>query len=238
MARAARELRSNSPSQVGSGGIVTAGVLGKLPAAQKPGANENDWGIFAMTPLVLIGIGLGTGSIPGYIVEPVSTGATETFLRQPVAITPIWQRQLRNIKNKLQITTTDLARFLAVERPSVYQWFSKTEPRQRNMMRIGELSQLADHWAEKGLGSIRAHIGASYSDSSETLGELLSRTAFDSELISRAIDEIANRNLAISEPDRPSLSERLAARGFTPSDADTESRKRAVAIKSTSPGEG
>lgn len=238
MARAAREIRSNSPSQVGSGGLVTAGLFGKPPATQEHATDLSSWGAMAVTPLVFIGISLGTGSMPGYIVEPISTGSPRTVVRQHAVVTPIWQRQLRNIKDKLQITTTDLARFLTVERPSVYQWFSKTEPRQRNMARIVKLSQIADYWAEKGLGSIRPHVGARYLGNNETLGEMFSGAVLDSESISQVINAIAIQNIVGAEPDRPSLSERLAARGFTPSDDETEARKRAVTIKSTSPGEG
>ena len=148
----------------------------------------------------------GTVAIPFFPLDMVTGPAGPAFMPRasllptgmwhPIAdyiqaspahkIGSIWQQQLARIKDDLKITITDLARFLLVERPSVYQWFAYTEPRKRNLVRINALADLAMDWAGLDLGSIRPYLDYRSSNGKFTLAELL----LQQPLPSRAIEQL------------------------------------------------
>lgn len=245
MALAERKIYSNLPTSVGSGGVLTPNLLQAPSPPLQPHAFSFALAGTAVMPLVTIGTGcLGTGATDMLCFAQGSLSTVEWYpLTRHVQIASrqevgaVWQRQLMRIKSDLQITMTDLARLLLVERPSVYQWFADAEPRQQNRERISTLADLAADWASLELGSIRMYMDSRSADVDHSLDELLLQQPLQIEAIEGMFGELDNARLLGQAAARAPLSDRLAARGFTPTDEATEARKRALAIRSTSPGE-
>ena len=147
-------LETHRSTTIGSSVVFVAGLPQPHPATRRD--RESTLG-FALA---------GTVAIPFFPLDMVTGPAGPAFMLHasllptgmwhPIAdyikaspthnVGSIWQQHLARIKNDLQITITDLARFLLVERPSVYQWFANTEPRKRNLIRINALADLAKDW--------------------------------------------------------------------------------------------
>ena len=83
-----------------------------------------------------------------YIV--VQAPAREATILDPAAATPVdISRQLAFVRHYLSLNTTDLAKVLLVERPTVYAWLDgRWDPKQENKSRIRKLYQLARSWQE------------------------------------------------------------------------------------------
>lgn len=233
---------SNLPTPIGSGGIVVSNVQHPAPLADQPARIDLALAGAVMMPFLVFGAGTGAAALEDIYAPPMATGAWIPVAfygpgAADVEQEPVWQRQLTNIKNDLQITVTDLARFLLVERPSVYQWFADTEPRQRNLTRISDLEELASTWSNLGLGSIRAHLASRTEDFTDSLDELLVLQPLPLDTIRQRFADISNTMPRPQAVVRPSLSDRLVDRGFVPTDEAAQARSRAFAIPSTSPGE-
>ena len=107
----------------------------------------------------------------------------------------IWQRQLMQIKHNFQVTTTDLARFMLVERPSVYQWFAGTVPRKRNLIRINALADLASDWASLDLGSIRPYLDYRAANGECTISEILAQQPIPSDAVKQLFRHLGHSSL-------------------------------------------
>ena len=181
VAQAMRKSYSNLPTTVGSGGVLTAEPLRPAGAPPRPAMMDVMLAGSIMMPFVVFGTGTGSAAMDEIYTVPLTTGAWVPIayhhgsVGAPHEANAIWQQHLMSIKNDFQITTSDLARFLLVERPSVYQWFADTVPRQRNMSRIRNLAEFAHDWASLGLGSIRTHLATRSADLVHSLDELLVR---------------------------------------------------------------
>ena len=242
MAEFARREASNLPTPIGSGGTPVPDLLRPVPPIDQPVAIDLALAGALMMPFLVFGTGTGSAALEDVYASPMATGARVPVAHYrlgatPVEQLPVWQRQLTSIKSDFQITITDLARFLLVERPTVYQWFADTEPRQRNLARMGELAELAGTWANLGLGSIRAYLVSRIEDSPNSLEELLIMQPLPVDIIRQMFADLANATPQPPAHKRPSLSDRLVERGFAPTDEATQTRTRALTIPSTSPGE-
>lgn len=242
MAEFARREASNLPTPIGSGGTLVSDVLRPAPPIDQPAAIDLALAGALMMPFLVFGAGTGSAALKDVYAPPMATGARAPIAHYRLGATsleqrPIWQRQLTSIKSDFQITVTDLAKFLLVERPTVYQWFADTEPRQRNLARIGELAELANTWANLGLGSIRAYLVSRLEDSPNRLEELLEMQPLPVETIRQVFADLSNATPQPQASARSPLSERLVQRGFAPTDEAAQTRTRALTIPSTSPGE-
>ena len=148
-----------------------------------------------------------------------------------------WKSQLEKIKSEFSISMTHLARFLNVERPTVYQWFGAAEPRRANLQRINTLAELADAWSDFQSGSIRPYLDRPVTGNGPSLDDLLSAPQLDSDLLISSFASATASGRAVRDRDQFSLADRLAARGFSPYGEETRKRSRAGKISSTSPGE-
>lgn len=85
-------------------------------------------------------------------------------------------RSLETLESQLQLTRSQLASALQVERATLYQWFRGVQPRSRARDRIVALEHFAREWVAAGLGSARAswHMRTPGDAMSRTLGEMLS----------------------------------------------------------------
>ena len=250
MTHAAQRAYRNLPTAVGSGGVPGehSWVPTKKPASHQASIDQA-FANAAITPAFWLGVSIGTGSLlmtPLLYADPttstkhlsfghqmsMSHGAAADFNRRA-----IWKRQLESIKHDLSVSTTHLARFLCVERPTIYQWFGSAEPRQRNLNRISALADLAGTWHKLRLGYIRPYLDTHTTDDGISISDLLSSPELDAEQLAHHFERIAAQHHAIHRPAEQSLAEQLAARGFEPYDEETRKRSRAGSIRSTSPGE-
>lgn len=147
-----------------------------------------------------------------------------------------WKEQLLRVKDILQLTVGDLARFAGVERPSVYHWLSGSQPRPAKQRRIDAMEHLARMWSARGLGPIRAYLTRIVGESNDTLEALLTRDELSVEAIEAHVNALAD-STQDSARSRPSISERLAARGFKPTSEENYRKQRARFVRSTSSGE-
>jgi hypothetical protein len=90
-------------------------------------------------------------------------------------------RSLETLENQLQLTKSQLASALQVERATLYQWFRGVQPRSRARDRIVMLEEFAREWVAAGLGSARAswHMRVPGDAGARTLGEVLSTEHLD-----------------------------------------------------------
>ena len=242
MAELAQREISNLPTPIGSGGTLVSDVFRPAPSINQPATIDLALAGAVMMPFLVFGVGTGSAALEDIYAPPMATGAWIPVAyygsgATPVEQQPIWQRQLAGIKSDFQITVTDLARFLLVERPSVYQWFADTEPRQRNLARIRDLAELASTWTNLGLGPIRAYLASRRDNFPNSLEEMLTMQPLPVNIIRQTFADIANAAPRPQVVVRPSLSDRLVERGFLPTDEAAQTRNRALAIPSTSPGE-
>jgi transcriptional regulator with XRE-family HTH domain len=168
---------------------------------------------------------------PQWIREP----APQTYALEVASDAP-WREQLLRVKDILQLTVADLARFAGVERPSVYHWLSGSRPRSANQRRIDALEHLARFWAALGLGPVRAYLTRTVESSRNTLEAMLTQDDLDLELIQRHVGLLA-RSIEPAARARSSVSDRMAARGFGPASKENYRRQRAGFVRSTSSGE-
>lgn len=246
MSQTARRAYTNLPTMVGSGGVPSERLPGrKGESARQPSIDQTLAGSSIMLGTWLA---IGTGSLLVGPAYPASNATTfEHHLSWPTGIGvrrrapqsdthAVWKVQLEKIKREFAISTTHLARFLRVERPTVYQWFGNSEPRQRNLHRIGVLAELAEQWSRLQLGSVRPYLELRATNDDGTLDNLLSSDHLRSDILVDAFERVAKTQRAIVS-EKGSLADQLAARGFTPYDEETQKRSRAVSTRSTSPGE-
>lgn len=227
---------------VGSGGALTGTVL-------------RDYEITHGQPLVRCMAGAVAAWMPTFLAPPaagavlvlkgpvderptalwVHEHAMEPYFAVSAGGTP-WKDQVLLIKQLLQLTVGDLARLLAVERPSVYHWLSGSQPRPAKQRRLDAVERFAHSWQARGLGPLRAYFTRTVCESNTTLDRLLA----EEELNMVELDAHLNA-LAGSMPEagrsRASVSDRLAARGFKPTSERTDRRQRARFVRQTSSGE-
>ena len=243
MSELAQKSYSNLPTPIGSGGVVAPEALHSAAQSHRPANINLALAGSVMMPFLVFGAGTGSSALEEVYAPPMATGAWTPVVyygaanSSPEADHAVWQRQLTTIKSGFQITMTDLARFLLVERPSVYQWFADAEPRQRNLTRISELADLASTWASLELGSLRAHLASRTEDHASSLEELIMQQPLPVDTIRRAFTIVANAASRQQATGRRSLSDRLVDQGFAPVNETTQARSRALVIPSTSPGE-
>lgn len=128
-------------------------------------------------------------------------------------------RYVENLEADLQLTKSQLAQALSVERATLYQWFRGAQPRTRTIERLEQLRQFATEWRGAGLGSARAAWHLRISGGEHTLGSLLTREVLDFDLL-RAHIRHAQR-----APESMELVQPKASYGF-PSPDEKAERKR------------
>ena len=206
-------LETHRPTMSGSSPVFITGLLHSNPATRKDPDSVHG---FALAGIV---------AIPFFPLDSVTSPTAPAFLPHssilptgmwhPIAdyLQPslshvtdsIWQQQLTYIRHSLQITTTDLARFLLVERPSVYQWFAGTEPRKRNLIRINALADLASDWDSLDLGSIRPYLDYRVAKGECTIAELLVQQPMPSSAITQLFRRLPHQPLIIHTDVHPQI---------------------------------
>ena len=173
--------KTHRPTVIESGLVFTTALLHANPPTRRESDSDHGFELAGTVAIPFFPLNMVTGPLsPAHLPH---ASLLPTGMWHPIAdyIQPslphdtvsIWQQQLMQIKHNLQITTTDLACFLLVERPSVYQWFAGTMPRKRNLIRINALADLASDWASLELGSIRPYLDYRTANGECTIAELL-----------------------------------------------------------------
>lgn len=161
--------------------------------------------------------------------------ATHTYGAEDTPDAP-WKEQLLQIKDVLQLTVSDIARFTGVERPSVYHWLAGARPRPAKQQRIDMLGNLTRIWASYRLGPISAYLTRTVGETHDTLEAFLTRPDFNLNAIEAHVRSLAEISGQLMRT-RQSVSDRLAARGFKPSSGHSSRVQRARVVRSTSSGE-
>jgi len=129
-------------------------------------------------------------------------------------------REIREIEDCLQLTRSQIAQALRVERATVYQWFRGAQPRSpRTLERIAQLRQFATAWADAGLGSARSAWYFRRPGTNLTLGDMLTAEHLDSEQLNAFAQQMkqAPTNTEFVEPE--------GIYGF-PAESEAESLRR------------
>lgn len=94
-------------------------------------------------------------------------------------------RSIDSVLNRLQLTRSQLAAALGVERATLYQWQKGVQPRAKARQRLVAVEQFAREWTDAQLGSARAswHFRAPGGGASRTLGQLLSAEQLDTDAL-------------------------------------------------------
>jgi hypothetical protein len=121
------------------------------------------------------------------------------------------------LRHYFSLNTTDLAKVLLVERPTVYAWLeSKWEPKQENKGRIRKLYQVARTWHEMSKQPIGKLLRESV-DGDVTLMDYLVRDTLEVAAINRilaVIRELVDRR--VKSKRARSVREIAKQRGFKP----------------------
>lgn len=132
------------------------------------------------------------------LTRPVS--GIRTHVSAPRALPVV--HVLHEIESSLQLTRSQLAQSLQVERATLYQWFRGALPRQKTITRIEQLSLFAKEWRQAGLGSARGYWSVRSGEAASPLGDLLGADQIDFDQL-RALIHTASQNaagLGIVEP--------------------------------------
>jgi hypothetical protein len=162
----------------------------------------------------------------------VESGADDSALRVNDQSASLVTRSLETLEGHLQLTKSQLASALQVERATLYQWFRGVQPRSRARDRIVALEQFAREWVAAGLGSARAswHMRIHGDPKSRTLGEMLTAEQLNMDELHRLIRAAAVGPLELAElrgvegfPAEDELEQRRRRRDkYAPSYADKE----------------
>ena len=197
--------KTHRPTVIESSLVFVTGLPHSNPATRGDFDSIHGFELAGTVAIPFFPLNLVTGpSAPAYLPD---ASLLPTGMWHPIAdfIQPsppddtvsIWQRQLMQIKHNMQITTTDLARFLLVERPSVYQWFAGTVPRKRNLIRINALADLASDWASLDLGPIRPYLDYLTANGECTISELLAQQPIPSGAVKQLFRRLRHPSLTI-----------------------------------------
>jgi len=101
-------------------------------------------------------------SLRGALIHPTNihrtriSSAWETAEIKLAEETDIQEQQIRTTAEKLEfikdsfgITLSQLAKILRTSRPSIYSWLEGEEPRENTSLRIQQIYECAEHWAQK-----------------------------------------------------------------------------------------
>jgi transcriptional regulator with XRE-family HTH domain len=133
---------------------------------------------------------------------------------------PIAQR-IKHIESRLQLTRSQLAKALRVERATMYQWFHGSHPRSAGTLtRIEQLNDFALAWHNSGLGSAKPYWYFRTSNGDLTLGEMLMEEHLDNPRLFDFITQMRD------VPDSVQMVEPGGSFGFPAEDAVEEQRRR------------
>jgi hypothetical protein len=162
----------------------------------------------------------------------VQSGADDSPYRTNDQSPSLVTRSLETLESQLQLTKSQLAAALQVERATLYQWFRGVQPRSRARDRIMALEQFAQAWVAAGLGSARAswHMRLPGDPRSGTLGEMLTAQQLNMDDLHQLIRAAAAGPLETAElggvegfPAEDELEQRRRRRDkYAPSYADKE----------------
>lgn len=155
--------------------------------------------------------------VSGAYIVVQSPSRTATIV-DPAAATPLdVSRQLAFLRHYFSLNTTDLAKVLLVERPTVYAWLeSKWEPKHENKGRIRKLYQVARTWHEMSKQPIGKLLRESV-DGDVALMDYLVRDTLEVAAINRilaVIRELVDRT--VKSKRARSVREIAKQRGFKP----------------------
>lgn len=190
--------------------------------------------------LPLLGPATSTAAVSPVPLEPAQARsggwleATRAIVIRRSRFSTPWRQQLHVIKDSMQIAVADMARFLLVERPSVYQWLSGSQPRRRNQERINALEALARDWKALGLGSLRVYFQRSIPGTNRSLEAILMDDIHFISQLRGSIGRFADSAATTVPQTRSSVAERLRARGVRPLSERAYKKQRARYVRSTS----
>lgn len=145
-------------------------------------------------------------------VHVVSESDTDTPYR------PLVPLYLRAIEGSLQLTRSQLADALQIERATLYQWLGGArQPRPRNLQRIEALRNIASEWSAANLGPARTAWYMREPVSGHTLSDLLTQ---------EELDMAAIRQLMVRMRDAPQSLEFVEPEGVYGFEAETPLQKK------------
>lgn len=227
--RATTDEKDPIRSYVGSGGTINPAMAGIM----QPGGSGSIMALVSdpvwYPPVVVIGTG---GASTGEQCHRIhTTGGLVCSLRslstiadsEPAIASPA--EQLLMLRRVLNLSITDVARILRVERPTIYEWLAGGSPRPNNLRRINDVSSLAQYWGNLSAPPPRHFLNAAVLGYRSLL-DVLSAEPINVGMARAAIGRLCN---FIREGQRKSVTEITRAHGFAaPSDETRASRRRRV----------
>ena len=141
----------------------------------------------------------GTGPCIVFVAQigPSSTSTTSDSPRKSQSlgsrstIKPSVAQMLIDIRSSFGIGMSQLAKFLQVERPTVYAWLhSRNDPRHDNRKRIESIWELAQNWSSRALPARATALGH-VAVEGKTICDLLEDKPLRDFVIRKAIHELA-----------------------------------------------
>ena len=128
---------------------------------------------------------------------------------------------IEDIESRLQLTRSQIAQALRVERATMYQWFRGAQPRSRKTLeRIEKLRKFAIAWSDAELGSARSSWYFRQPNGQLTLGEMLTEEQLDEEKLLEVIQQM------LHTPDTMEFVEPDGIYGFPAENSAEEQRRR------------
>lgn len=132
------------------------------------------------------------------------------------AVTHSAQEMITFIRASLGISIAELAVFLKISRPAIYNWMDGQVPRRDSLRRIDHLYRLADFWNQACSWPIGKYIQQPV-DGGKSLADLLATEVVDDQRVRTAMRQMGVVVTTAQEArERRSIAERLRAKGFRP----------------------
>jgi transcriptional regulator with XRE-family HTH domain len=170
----------------------------------------------------LLALALGTGShiSPDALYYVHTTGGAYLDLDQRLsqaeqqASIISAKDQVSALKMWLGLSISDLANVLHVQRPTIYQWLSGTEPRRNNLQRLSRLYGVAIQWRDLSNEPPGSYLRAPILDG-RSLVDLMCEKEINLGQISSLLRRIHERLVSdLTAKSQRSISARLAHKGY------------------------
>ncbi len=146
-----------------------------------------DLGSGGTSQLIVFIAHVGPSSTSTTSDSPCKSQASESSPAMKLSVA----QMLIDIRSSFGIGVSQLAKFLQVERPTVYAWLqSRNDPRSDNRKRIKTIWDIAEEWASNGLPALAAALDQVIADG-KTIREQLEQEHLRIFVVNRAIRSFA-----------------------------------------------
>ena len=185
---------TSSEFQVGSGSLWTAEAFGADSATQ--GSALNQYWLWYSLPCYERVVRSLSGS-PGESMGAIG----DWFLNLPASLVTIadkhsseYAKAVDQLKSELNVSLSFIARCLGVRRSALYKWYEGSIPQGANRSRLNTISEFSEVWREANLPSLRNYWELRMPGTSSTIGEILSSSVLDVNLLRTILEFVMHHS--------------------------------------------